>query len=148
MLRQRKHKVYGLGNGKNFVRSSTPCKSGDLNDLHNLRRLLGLNKTEFMDGERRERKVKATNGNGYTPARFSKPSFNSTLADKLQAVGLTEDVMRDEIAMLNYEVETLREELQSQMDELIECDAVIVGLELRTCECWWCKVKGWTRSVL
>lgn len=139
LSRQRKHKCYTLSNGKLWIQSTSPGTAySSVMELARLKRALGIQKTEATVGARRERKLKQKSG--YVPAKFAKPAFNSALADKLQAVGVTEDRLSDEIAMLAYENELLRDvnaELAAEKAELLA----------RVCECGWCVWKAWAIAI-
>jgi hypothetical protein len=140
LVRHKKHLCYTLSNGKLFTRASTPSsRHNGIVELTTLKRALGIQKNVFVEGERREKKAKVTNG--YAPAKFSKPAFNSVLADKLQIIGVTEDSLRDEIAMLNYENEMVRELNEYLVGENFR-------LENKACECGWCRLRAKTKRLL
>lgn len=118
LKRNRKHEVWELPNGQNFVRSSTPSDvRSEQNDMSELRRLAGeADPHKGATGMRRERRNK--------PGRMDTSSTVhaapvSDFAAKLSMSGAVEAALRGEV-----------EALKAKLSEA----------ESRVCGCWWCRL--------
>jgi hypothetical protein len=117
LIRQSKHKVYRLPNGRNYVESSTPGAPSDLNQLSDLRKALELPNTRGQEGERREKRKKQGRSEPVKFERFEGASF----AEKLRLQGVKESALQDDVDMLNYHVELLTERLKQAEAEKTSC---------------------------
>lgn len=134
LVRNHKHQIWRLPNGRTFVRSNTPSdRNSHHNDISDLRRLLGI-KRKGGDGIRRERKL---GGGRDRTIHYDKP-VNTGLADQLRLRGIAEEKLREDIEMLIYQNDLLT----SANEELIA--------EINTKEtpalpdpCWFCRLKEW-----
>lgn len=121
LVRQAKHKIWKLPNGRNYVESSTPsAQNSDLNHLSDLRRALEIPNNGGRAGQRREKP--RTQGRT-EPIRYEK--FNSSLAEQLQLSGAAQSVLQDEIDMQKHHIEVLTERIAF----------------LEHPQCWWCKLR-------
>ena len=100
--RGRKHEVYELPNGKNFVRAATPSdRRSDLNNLSDLKRQLEIVKPAENKGASPTRtkliRRKSVKGQSSTERMKSKVASLS-LSESLRMAGLTDDVLRDRVS--------------------------------------------------
>lgn len=125
LIRHKKHEIWKLPNGQNFVRAQTPSdKKADTNSLSDLKNLLGLNDERGREGVRREKKT----SNGRTETFHYERSINTGLADKLRLTGTVENSLRERISIL-----------ENQNKLLIEESSEI---------CWFCNLKSKLRKWL
>lgn len=116
LVRKRKHQVWKFPDGRIFVCPSTPSNeyTGDRKQLSNLRHILGL-VTVHEEGQRRVKKPRPVSGN---KQRFNfERSVNTALADQLLTSGVAADEYRAQIAELERDVESLREDLAAEVAE-------------------------------
>lgn len=139
LIRDRKHEVWRLPNGRNFVRAKTTsdCRS-ERNNLSDLRRALGIEVERGQPGERREKVYRPKQ----RPSRefFEKP-VNNGLADQLRLKGVAESALREELELVQFENASLKEQLEEAAEEIEQ-------LESRACACLWCRARSWTRRAL
>lgn len=132
LVRQGKHLIYRLPNGKTFVQSKT---SSDRNshhaDLAELRRALGIKNEGAGEGERRK-KIYRPKPQPKFEKLNDKPALNTALADKLQIAGVIEDRLQEEIKYLQTDNALLRQEI-SEMTEEVEV------LQNKECGCLGCR---------
>lgn len=136
LSRQRKHEVWRFPDGKTFVRASTPSDwRADLNNLRDLRRVLGLvDPQRGVPGERRQRKEKHA-----SPARKALAigaTAGGALQDQLRLVGLKEDALQQDIARLKLALTQAMEANARKRFRLRQYE---------TRRCWWCRIQRWFR---
>lgn len=120
LVRKRKHEIWRLPNGRNFVRASTSSdKNSEYNNYSDLRKTLGLT-PEHSEGQRREKKVK----NGREEVFHYTREINTGLADKLRLIGASESALKERIELLETQNALLAEEPG----------------------CWFCQLKDWWRT--
>jgi hypothetical protein len=138
LVRKRKHEVWRLPDGKNWVRSSTPsdCHS-DLNNLSQLKRTTGLEEQIHKNPDRQAKKPHG--GDGKRP-KFQ-PVGQSPLADALRLTGYAEAVLQSKI-----------EDLENQLvDARASRDHAKERLQLNQQEmdhCWGCRLRHGLRQLL
>ncbi len=117
LIRGKKHEVYKLSNGQVFTRAATPSdRRAAANQLSELKRLLGLTKTEATEGARRERKAR---GGAAEPKFRLSGGFNS-LGEKFLAAGLVESELRQELDDARYYQGVLSGEIEEVINENAE----------------------------
>lgn len=130
LKRKRKHEIWSLPNGQNFVRPATPSDTkSDANGLSDLKHALGIVKPAAVQGERRAKK--AAHGPAQPKTRYKKPETLS-LAQSLRMAGLTDDA--------------LRERLNAQETKMQELEQRLAVAEDHIEHCWACRVNTWLRS--
>lgn len=122
LIRKRKHEVWRLPDGRNFVRAQTPSdKKADVNSLTDLKKILGI-KNENGGGIRREKKQK----NRREEIPHYQKNINP-LADKLRLTGITESALRERIEFLEKQNDLLTEELSES--------------------CWFCSLRNYVKMI-
>lgn len=127
LKRDKKHRVYELPNGKNFVIPSTPSDTrADLNAISDLRKVAGVEKP--AKAPRKERRDKP----GRREADWSVPV--NPMAAALNSSGVLEKQLRDRIANLEREVAGCRADVAHYAGcyiALSQSRWVLLGLTLR-----------------
>ena len=118
LLRNNKHQVWGLPNGREFTCANTPSdRRAAANALSDLRKVLEISDpNRGQPGERRARKAKA--------GRYmSTPTscINSSMHDQLSKVGLVEDMLNEQIAALKAELAESRVTSKKYHSHLERC---------------------------
>lgn len=130
LKRKRKHEIWSLPNGRNFVRPATPSdQKSDANGLSDLKHALNIVKPVAVQGERRAKKV--THGPAQPKTRYKKPETLS-LAQSLRMAGLTDDALRDRMA--------------AQETRMCELEQRLVTVESHIANCLACRLSAWLRS--
>lgn len=120
LIRRKKHEIWRLPNGKNFVRSKTPSsRNTDKNSFSDLRNLLGVDEERGKEGERRSKKT----GGGRAETFNYTRNINTALADKLSSNGILEEVLKKKIQVLENQNKLLIEEVENP--------------------CIFCRIKNW-----
>jgi len=147
LIRSRKHKVYRLPNGRNYIESTTPSTPSDLNRLAALRKALDLPNTRGQEGERRDKKP--LDKKPKTQTKYQ-PFEGASFAEKLQLQGVRESALetelqslRDEMEMLIYHSEVSISQLQDQIsNQLSTISNLTKSLEAeKQAKCWICRLK-------
>lgn len=130
LKRTRKHEVWSLPNGKNFVRGKTPSdQRSDDNNLSDLKHALQVVKPVAVEGERKPKRIKR----GAAPAKTQyKRAETLSLAQSLRMAGLTDDALRDRMSAQETRMGQLEQRL-SDAEAHIE-------------NCWACRLSGWLKS--
>lgn len=130
LKRTRKHEVWSLPNGKNFVRGKTPSdRRSDDNNLSDLKHALQVVKPVAVEGERKPKRIKR----GPAPAKTQyKRAETLSLAQSLRLAGLTDDALRDR---LNAH--------EARMNEL---EQRLVAVEAHIETCWACRLSSWLKA--
>jgi hypothetical protein len=130
LSRDRKHEIWSLPNGRNFVRPKTPSDFRSArNSLSDLRRELGVAEKQGEPGERRERKPKRREER---PCVIHSSAGNTTMREKLLGAGVVEATLRETVA----ELRGLTGELAERNTHLQEQIA-----HMEDERCWWCRIK-------
>lgn len=130
LVRNHKHQVWRLPNGRIFVRSNTPGDRHEgRNSLSDLRRVLGI-QIKPKEGVRRERKL----GGGRDRTIKYDRSVNTSLADQLRVSGVTEQSLRDDIEMLLYQ------------NEMLSAAIDVTEMDMPAEPCWLCRIHDWWRE--
>jgi len=146
LKRRKKHLVYILPNGETFIRSSTPSDDrGDLNNLHELQRLLGVNGAERgAPGARRPRKRTTVAAAPKLKPR-AVPVAETLMAEKLQMAGVTEGLLRDSLEVHRLNEAELRGRVKMYRLLVHEANEANrrkrLALRRMAHKCWWCKLK-------
>lgn len=129
LKRRRKHEVYELPNGKNFVRASTPSdRRADLNSLSDLKRQLGVETVKEQASPSRNKlsRKRAPKGHGKAE-RIRGKVASLSLAESLRLAGLTDDALRERVALLERRVEMIESQHRSIQDHQQQCLACRVA---------------------
>lgn len=140
LVRQGKHLVYRLPNGKTFVRSTTSSDRNSAHaDLTELRRALDIKNEGGGEGERRK-KVYRAKPKPKVEKFDPQASFNTALADKLRIAGVSEDQLRGENASLKADNALLSREISKMRME-------VEVFRNKTCECLGCRISRFLRRL-
>lgn len=142
LKRDKKHEVWQLPNGNNFIRAKTPSDSNEaLNNLTDLKRALGISAPDRgQPGERRAHKHKPGRMGISHAAKIEAPIIAS-LQDKLRGSGAVELGLRSTIWMLRREI-TRNQVANLRKRKRLQREAVERG------HCWWCRVKRAARILI
>src|SRR5690348_9573197 len=100
LKRARKHEVWELPNGENFVRASTPSdRKGDLNNLSDLKHQLEIVRPKLGAAPSRAKLMKAKPKTRSSTARMKSNVASLSLAESLRMAGLTDDALRDRLSI-------------------------------------------------
>ena len=141
LIRNHKHEVWQLPNGKKFVRAKTPSdKDSARNNLSDLKHALGIQSNGGQVGERREKTVRPKRQ--LQRERFDDvPKLNTGLADKLRLLGVSEDRLRGDIEFLDAQNVFLQQEISDLINENEQMEALLLAFQLGPCLCGWCRLK-------
>lgn len=119
LLRKRKHEIWRLPNGQNFVRASTSSdQRAEHNNLSDLRHTLGAVKSTATQGERRPKRLKR----GAAPAKTQYKRVETlSLAQSLRMAGLTDDALRDRMAEMETRMRELEQRLEAAENHIASC---------------------------
>lgn len=136
LKRQRKHEVYELPNGKNFVRAKTPSDTkSDLNNLSDLKHQLQIvTPRKIGAAPSRAKLSKAKPTKQVSTERMKSKVASLSLAESLRMAGLTDDVIRDRVS----DIETRLCDLESRQHEV----------EQRFEASWANRIQRWIESKL
>lgn len=122
LKRDRKHQVWELPGGKKFTVGQNKVRVAD---LHQLRRMLGLN-SGGQAGERRERRHRT---------QIPKPTRRA-----LATLDFSGQLY---ILKLEAEIDRLELEMDYHEDEIARLTEII---DSAVCSCRWCRFKRWVRE--
>lgn len=142
LKRRRKHEVYELPNGQNFVRASTPSdRRSDLNNLTDLKHQLKVVVPKKIGAAPSRAKLsKAKPRKTVSTERMKSRVASLSLAESLRMAGLTDDVLRDRVVQVEAQIlhlaEQIREieKLQDEFDRRF--DAMWINRLQRWIESW------------
>lgn len=146
LKRDRKHLVWELANGKNFVQSKTPSDSHtSRNQLSELRRLLALPRTATISEPRKRREK---------PGRYDEPRPKrgiGSMADVMMASGAFEGVTLDALDSIQLEIQGLNghmdEVVMSGINNLHNRVGTLEGKILKVCPCLLHRIHGWWTTL-
>lgn len=125
LKRSRKHQVYELPNGKNFVRASTPSDSkSDLNNLSDLNHQLEIVVPKKIGAApSRAKTLRAKPKKQVSTERMKSKVASLSLAESLRMAGLTDDALRDQVAAIGSRVAEIEERQQRIEEHQSRCPA-------------------------
>lgn len=127
LQRSTKHLVWKFPSGAVFVQASTPSdQRACLNNLRDLRRVLGIDNTGKGEGERRPTRNKPGRDGKITTADISR-SLSSSMAEALALAGTSQAFLEEENERLNRELVQMHAELANA---------------LVPCACLWCRIRN------
>lgn len=137
LKRDKKHRVYELPNGKNFVIPSTPSDTrADLNAISDLRKVAGVEKP--AKAPRKERRDKP----GRREADWSVPV--NPMAAALKDVGIVDEKFYlDRIAALENE----NAKLQEAYERYVKFSTELLREQVVFGDTWWVRLGRWLRVI-
>lgn len=135
LKRRRKHEVYELPNGQNFVRASTPSdRKGDLNNLSDLKHQLKVVVPKKIGAAPSRAKLsRAKPRKTVSTERMKSKVASLSLAESLRMAGLTDDVLRDRV-----------EAFESRLSEI---EARLCRAEEHRATCLACRFVDWWHAL-
>lgn len=138
LVRKRKHEIWRLPDGRNWVRASTPSDShSDANNFAQLKNLVGVEEIRIKNPDRVEKKKHGGDGK----RRQLQPVGNSQLADALRLSGAAESVLRDRIRELESDLSMRENELRQMRESRDSQRRVARQLSAEVRICWGCRLR-------
>lgn len=137
------HEVWLLPNGQKFTRAKTPGdRRAEHHNLSDLKHALGIVKTETTNGQRRAKKLTTGKDRTVTYERANGPS----LAHALRATGVTEEALKDDIALLQERII----ELEDKLDRTVRVAGFLARVarqrEQEILLCSLCRLRRWWKG--
>lgn len=125
LIRKKKHEVWRLPNGKNFViAQSASDYRAEMNNLSDLRKMLGITNEAVKSAKPKE--YKPVHKKHELP-QHQRP-VNNDLANKLKLVGVAEQSLSEKLAHSEKRNKVLRETLDAVLQEK---------------QCFFCRFQNW-----
>ena len=138
LVRTKRHKVWKFPDGRVFTTAATPSDyRAYANQLTDLKRTLGLTKSEATVGARREKNIKRGSRSSFVVT----PSASSAMLEAMRKSALVEEVLYDRIAALTIELKNSRQANHRKKVQLRDLDTHIK-------KCWGCRLRRWLRRAV